>query len=515
MNHRLQRTLSVAMLTLTLTSAGMPIVSTLAATSQQPVEKNDTSASNKDSSKKQNSPSAKQPANNSGITDKKKAKPKVNPTLDPSVWAPLPDKLSDIGEITNDKDKVDGYGVSVLVIPTDGQPGARIKGTGLTNDRDLGGYVTANKKWKIRSNQLIRSESLDKLSDTGMQILLKDGLKHIIDLRTPGQINSRPDRKIAGVSWENLSVLGDTADNGFNTDANGMFPDNPTPAQGGGFYNHQVEFSKTSLDAYHTFLNRLLTNSGATLFHCSSGKDRTGIASFILMSALGIDPKTAAYDYMLSDSYWHHVDYSWIKEYYREIKEYYGDMQNYITKALDFSPKQQELLKSKYLVSNDGKNTAYPAPSTPNVVTPNTSVNVVPSEPKPANKVIESIKKPITENQSIGTSNKVNSSTVSQPTQKATKHKKARTKVKIISVKKIKRAQFVHLKGHRAYFYDMKLKHKVGQSGKTGFHPKAKWKLMKTAKIKVNGKVKTFYQIKSPRGHLRWIQKNFVKLIKA
>jgi protein-tyrosine phosphatase len=37
------------------------------------------------------------------------------------------------------------------------------------------------------------------------------------------------------------------------------------------------------------------------LFHCSAGKDRTGIASALLLSALGVDRKDIFDDYMLTN----------------------------------------------------------------------------------------------------------------------------------------------------------------------------------------------------------------------
>ena len=39
------------------------------------------------------------------------------------------------------------------------------------------------------------------------------------------------------------------------------------------------------------------------LFHCSAGKDRTGIAAILILLALGVDEETAIYDYMLTNEY--------------------------------------------------------------------------------------------------------------------------------------------------------------------------------------------------------------------
>lgn len=493
MNRKLQRSLSLAMLTLTLASAGAPTISTLAATTKDPGTDQTTKVP----------VTSGQPTTTAPTTPVKPAKPVKKPG--PIYDKTLPESLSDLGETVTDK-----YGDLVLKAPVAGQPGALLGLTGTSNTRELGGYVTADGKWKIKSGRLLRSDNLHRLKDADKQLLLKAGLKQIVDMRTPGQVLSGKDIVPDGVKWENISILGQFADGGYNTDSDGNYTaDGSSKSHDGGFYNHQLEFSGSAINGYHRFLEELLTNKGATLFHCSSGKDRTGIGTVLIMSILGMSPTTIARDYMLSDSYGHPVDYSWLKEYYREINNYYHGMPKYLVQALNFSPYEQELLKSKYLVSTDGKDTPYPAPASPVVTTPN---YVAPAPVKPVGKPTAD-QKPVTK-----PVDQVKPEASVKPDKTVTKHKvtkKARTKVKVVSVKKIKKAKFVSLKGHRAYFYDMKLKHKVGKSGKTGLHPKARWKLMKTAKIKLNGKTKTFYQVKSPHGALRWIQSNFVKSVKA
>jgi hypothetical protein len=55
---------------------------------------------------------------------------------------------------------------------------------------------------------------------------------------------------------------------------------------------------------YKKFFELLLAqNSGALLYHCSAGKDRTGVATALLLSALGVDRETVIKDYLLSAHY--------------------------------------------------------------------------------------------------------------------------------------------------------------------------------------------------------------------
>ena len=55
---------------------------------------------------------------------------------------------------------------------------------------------------------------------------------------------------------------------------------------------------------YKKFFEILLDqNNGTILYHCSAGKDRTGVATALLLSALGVDRETVINDYLLSAQY--------------------------------------------------------------------------------------------------------------------------------------------------------------------------------------------------------------------
>ena len=186
----------------------------------------------------------------------------------------------------------------------------------------------------------------------------------IVDLRTPGQQAKQPDKNIPGAPLTTISILGNLADTNGKGD--------------GEFYNWQLEFGYHAVTGYHQFLNMLLTNPNATLFHCSSGKDRTGIGAVLIMTILGMDRKTIINDYMQSNQTGRRVERAWIMEYYREIFARYGTMDKYITDLLKFTPAQQAQLRAKYLVSTDGKNTPYPSAPVTTPVAP-----VAPSTPAP------------------------------------------------------------------------------------------------------------------------------------
>ena len=56
--------------------------------------------------------------------------------------------------------------------------------------------------------------------------------------------------------------------------------------------------------AFGTLLTDIADSSGAQLYHCSAGKDRTGWATAVILTLLGVPAKTVMSDYLLSNAYY-------------------------------------------------------------------------------------------------------------------------------------------------------------------------------------------------------------------
>ncbi|MGQ4559957.1 tyrosine-protein phosphatase [Levilactobacillus hammesii] len=343
------------------------------------------------------------------------------------------------------------------------------------NTRDLGGYQTADGKWQIRHYQLLRSDNLNKLdSDDVKTFTDKYRVKSVVDLRTPGQVKSAPDVAIPGAKETYISILGPHA----YTDGGGD----------GDFYNQRLTFGYPAITGYRQFLNMLaVNNGGSTLYHCSSGKDRTGIATVLIMAILGMDKQTIVNDFMLSQYTGRTVKIEWISQYYRDIEKNYGSLQNYIDTALAISPTVQAKLRAKYLVSTDGKQTPYPAPSEPAQPNPTPTLPSQPETPKPQPET-----KPEVVTNGDG--------------DQVTKPKKKAKQVKILKTKKLHTKRVYRVKAHKPWFKDAKLKHAKGKTPKTA----KKWRLVKSEKVKIKHKTYTYYQIKDASGHTAWILNKYV-----
>ena len=179
---------------------------------------------------------------------------------------------------------------------------------GVINARDLGGIRIGGKT--VKPGLLLRTGHLNEVSDESVRHLSQDRhLKKIFDFRTLQEAAFQPDREIPGAEHILLPTLDVEAEK-----ASGEAVPQET------FLNlpaHIVQLSFTRLFQqkarqlypslvlsefsqlqYATFLNLILeTEEGSVLWHCSQGKDRTGIGAALILGALGADTETIVEDF--------------------------------------------------------------------------------------------------------------------------------------------------------------------------------------------------------------------------
>lgn len=250
------------------------------------------------------------------------------------------------------------------------------------NFRDMGGYTTADMH-TIKKHKLIRSGKLDELSDRDVRFLSDYGVRFDVDFRSADEKKAEPDRIPTGASYFSLPVFptDETKVSKTQEDEFKQFALDPHA----GYKNMLQTYADMVLQsdaqkAYRQFFDVLLSNpddGNALLFHCSAGKDRTGMGAVYLMSALGVDMHTIKQDYIAANNYiqtplkqiLNHVEKQgananlqqsitdlWtVKEDYLDsalhaIDSNYGDMRNYLHTALDLSTEQVADLQRIYLV---------------------------------------------------------------------------------------------------------------------------------------------------------------------
>ncbi|WP_125703849.1 tyrosine-protein phosphatase [Lacticaseibacillus daqingensis] len=174
------------------------------------------------------------------------------------------------------------------------------------NFRDLGGYATTTGQ-RVKPGRLIRAGRLNELSEHDLQTLTDYGLAIDVDFRSPQERTEAPDRLPAGVDYQFAPVFptDETQVSKKTTELRANFATDPAAG-----FQHMVNMyanlvvQASAHQAYRHFFDLLLANAtpGALLFHCTAGKDRTGMGAVFLLTALGVDAPTVRADYLASNA---------------------------------------------------------------------------------------------------------------------------------------------------------------------------------------------------------------------
>jgi len=237
---------------------------------------------------------------------------------------------------------------------------------GAPNFRDAGGYRTSDGAW-VKMGVVYRSGDISKLSAADLAELRRLGIHTVYDLRTDAEIAAAPDQVPAGAKDVQENILGAAGTAGFN-------PTTPAAAT-----QEMVQAEVTMVDAqsaqtgYHNVLTGIADSKDlAVLYHCTAGKDRTGWASAVLLTALGVPQATVEADYLDSNTYnaagnaaelaelpaalrpiyqpLLAVEPAYLASGFNTVEAQYGSFADYLAKGLDLNAKTLKQLRANLLV---------------------------------------------------------------------------------------------------------------------------------------------------------------------
>lgn len=172
---------------------------------------------------------------------------------------------------------------------------------GVQNFRDLGGYATEDGS-TVRWGLLFRSASLYAMTPNDLARVQKLRLGTVIDFRSAEERRLEPSPWPADTATEKLSedysfslLMAGNAHDLQSSDSSQL------AATMVAMYPKMLTMMS---DQYRRMFDRLLTGRSPLLFHCSAGRDRTGVAATLLLTALGVPRETIIQDYLLTDRYY-------------------------------------------------------------------------------------------------------------------------------------------------------------------------------------------------------------------
>lgn len=169
---------------------------------------------------------------------------------------------------------------------------------GALNFRDLGGYPGADgrtTRWRV----LYRSGSSHRISEDELDHLRARGLRYVFDLRSTRERQNHPStlKDLERITYRFIAhdrLPGDIrrtlrTPNATATEARAMMT---------AMYRQLPTLFR---DAYTDLFRHLENGDLPLVFNCAAGKDRTGVAAALILSALGVPRDVVREDYLLTE----------------------------------------------------------------------------------------------------------------------------------------------------------------------------------------------------------------------
>jgi protein-tyrosine phosphatase len=194
------------------------------------------------------------------------------------------------------------------------------------NFRDLGGHETADGR-RVRTGLLYRADTLHRLADRDLDVLRGLRLRTVIDLRTRDELDRFGRAGLADdeVVHLHLPMIDEVR-------REDIAPDEaaPSPEQRGELYFRMVERGGPAVaDAL-----RALAGPDAlpAVFHCTAGKDRTGVLAALVLGLLGVPDEDIAADYAVTERA-RERRWAWMEANEPELAAAYAQMPTWMWEA--------------------------------------------------------------------------------------------------------------------------------------------------------------------------------------
>ena len=234
---------------------------------------------------------------------------------------------------------------------------------GASNFRDLGGY-RGHEGRTVRWRTLFRSDHLGRLTPEDEAALMALGLQRVLDFRGEHERAAMPNRLAAaaqhalGIEPTVVQRLQDLAAAGQRLSA-----------------AVAVELMKELYralvnDQAHRFaelFEHLLHSDTPLVFHCTAGKDRTGLAAALILHALGVPRDVVVQDYLLTNALYQppplphsdtpaealavlwRVQTGFLEAAFEALQADHGGIERYLEQRLHVGPAARKALAERYL----------------------------------------------------------------------------------------------------------------------------------------------------------------------
>lgn len=234
---------------------------------------------------------------------------------------------------------------------------------GASNFRDLGGYRGHGGR-PLRWRRLFRSDHLAGLTAQDRQLLAELGLARTFDFRGVHERAAEP-YDWPGLTQHSLAIEPTVAQRIGELVAAGQ----PLSPERMAELMHELYRRLVNEQAprFAQWFAHLLADDRPAVFHCTAGKDRTGLAAALLLLALGVSPDVVQADYLLTNVHYRapavtrgalshealqvlwSVQAAYLETALGVIDEQHGGLERYFVERLGLDDEARERLAAVYL----------------------------------------------------------------------------------------------------------------------------------------------------------------------
>ncbi|WP_410879741.1 tyrosine-protein phosphatase [Myroides sp. DW712] len=171
---------------------------------------------------------------------------------------------------------------------------------GAINFRDIGGYSTKDGK-KVKTNKIFRAAEISTLTDNDLRELEEKNITTVIDFRGTKEASLAPDKLWTDAHYILCPAGSETVNNG---DAAEMIKN--LKREGNQFLLDFYGEKGVAYfgDRYRTLFQKLAAKEDTgILYHCTGGRDRTGMATALILYVLNVPMETIERDFVASNAF--------------------------------------------------------------------------------------------------------------------------------------------------------------------------------------------------------------------
>jgi protein-tyrosine phosphatase len=226
--------------------------------------------------------------------------------------------------------------------------------------------MPAGKGKTVAWGKIYRSADISKLTDSDLATVGNLNLGTVCDLRGPDELKNNPDKLPAGINYVNLPAGSEQVRT--NTNYAAMNRDSMMRS----FYSRTDHLVAKYKPMFDELLS--LPADKSLMFHCTAGKDRTGVGAALILSALGVPQNYVVADYAATNVFWTEAskkmlpslmqngmdektaksmlaaDPAYIGVFLETINQKYGSMEKFLKNELQLDKKKIKALRKAYLI---------------------------------------------------------------------------------------------------------------------------------------------------------------------